>query len=53
MFAPAEIGLPLAAAASVLLRYPVPVGATPGRYHGLVLAGGVTDAVVPITAVIT
>ena len=53
VFAPAEIGLPLAAAASVLLRYPVPVGAVPGRYHGLVLAGGATDAVVPITAVIT
>ena len=53
VFAPAEIGLPRAAATSVLLRYPVPVGAVPGRYHGLVLAGGATDAAVAITAVIT
>ena len=53
VFAPAEIGLPLTAAASVVLRYPIPVGAVPGRYHGLVLAGGVTDAVVPITVVVT
>ena len=53
VFAPGEIGLPLTAAASVLLRYPIPAGATPGGYHGLVLASGGTDAVVPITVVIT
>ena len=53
VFAPAEIGLPLKAAESVLLRYPIPAGATPGGYHGLVLAGGVADAFVPITVVIT
>jgi hypothetical protein len=53
VFAPPEISVPLSAATSVLLRYPIPAGATPGRYHGLVLAGGVTDAVVPVTVVIT
>jgi hypothetical protein len=53
VFAPPEVSLPLGAAASVLLRYPIPAGAAPGRYHGLVLAGGATDAVVPVTAVIT
>jgi hypothetical protein len=52
VFTPAEIGVPLPAASSVGLRYPIPVGAAPGRYHGLVLAGGATDAVVPITVVI-
>ena len=53
VFAPAEVGLPLGAASSVVLRYPIPVETAPGRYHGMVLAGGGTDAVVPITAVIT
>jgi len=53
VFAPDEISLPLTAAASVLLRYPVPAGAVPGGYHGLVLASGGTDAVVPITVMIT
>jgi len=53
VFAPAEVSLPLGAAASVLLRYPIPAAAPAGRYHGMVLAGGATDAVVPITAVIT
>ncbi len=53
VFAPPEVSLPLGAAASVLLRYPIPVGAAPGRYHGMVLAGGATDAVVPVTVVIT
>ena len=53
VFAPAEVSLPLGAAASVLLRYPIPAVAPAGRYHGMVLAGGATDAVVPITAVIT
>jgi len=53
MFAPAEIGVPLTSASSVLLRYPIPAGAAPGRYHGLVLATGVTDAAIPVTAVVT
>ena len=53
MFVPAEIDVPLGAAASVLLRYPVPAGSTPDRYHGLVLASGGTDAVVPITLAVT
>ena len=53
VFAPAEIAVPLGAPASVLLRYPVPAGTTPDRYHGLVLASGGTDAVVPIMVVIT
>jgi hypothetical protein len=53
VFAPAEVGLPLGAASSVVLRYPIPVETAPGRYHGMVLAGGVTDAVVPVTVVIT
>ncbi|HEU4548019.1 MAG TPA: hypothetical protein VFR88_17180 [Microlunatus sp.] len=53
VFAPAGVDLPLGTAASVLLRYPVPAGVAPGRYHGMVLAGGATDAVLPITAVIT
>ncbi|HEY5784722.1 MAG TPA: hypothetical protein VIT65_08090 [Microlunatus sp.] len=53
VFVPAEIDVPLGAAASVLLRYPVPAGSTPDRYHGLVLAGGGTDAVVPITLAVT
>jgi len=53
VFAPAVIDAPLGAPASVLLRYPVPAGTTPDRYHGLVLASGGSDAVVPITLVIT
>ena len=53
MFVPAEIDVPLGPPASVLLRYPVPAGSRPDRYHGLVLATGGTDAVVPITLVIT
>ena len=48
-FVPAEMAVPAAGPSSVLLRYPIPTGTLPGRYHGLVLAGGATDAVVPIT----
>ncbi len=48
-FLPAEMAVPAAGPSSVLLRYPISTGTLPGRYHGLVLAGGATDAVVPIT----
>jgi hypothetical protein len=49
VFVPAEIDVPVGGASSVLLRYPIPPGAIPGPYNGLVLAGGAADAVVPIT----
>ncbi len=54
VFVPPAIPLPVGAATSVLLRYPIPSDAVPGRYHGLVLAGGGgIDAVLPITVVVT
>ena len=53
VFVPPAIPLPFGASTSVLLRYPIPSDAVPGRYHGLVLAGGGVDAVLPITVVVT
>lgn len=52
-FTPAACVLPVSRPWSTVLRCRVPVEAARGQHHGLVVARGAADAVVPITVVIT
>ncbi|MBI5104641.1 MAG: hypothetical protein HZB46_06590 [Solirubrobacterales bacterium] len=51
-FSPPVLDIPAGASASATLALPLPAEATPGSYHGLVLASGLPSASVPVLLVV-